>query len=101
MSAVNNSDKLSGLMSSVEINEFDCRLKDTVELTAKVCNSVVELALAVDVVFDWLTSKAKLVCVRMDTAVDLCLSDSMIDTNLLCDDELDDHVISIDDIYIG
>ena len=99
MSAVNNLDELSGLMSSVEINEFDCRLKDAVELTAKVCNSVVELVLAVDVVFDWLTREAKLVCVRMDTAVDLCLSDSMVDTNMLCD-ELDDHVISIDDMYI-
>ena len=93
MSAVNNSE-LSGLMSSVTNNEFDCRMNDAVELTANVCNSVVEPALAVDVVFcDWLISEAELVCVRMDT-VDASLSDDS-----MIDDEYDLEV-SIDDMYI-
>ena len=69
MSAVNNSDELSGLMSTVEI---DCRLlKDVLELTANVCSCVVETALAVDVDFDWRINEAKLVCVRMGAAVDV------------------------------
>ena len=81
MSAVNNSE-LSGLMSSVANNEFDCRLKDAVELTANACNSVVEPALAVEVVCDRLISEAELVCVKMDS-VDVCLSDSIVDADLL------------------
>ena len=53
MSTVNNSDEPSGLMSSVEINDFYCRtLKYAVELTANVCSCVVEPALAVYVVCD-------------------------------------------------
>ena len=84
-------------MSSVANNKFDCRLKDAVELTANVCNSVVELALAdVDVVCDWLISEARLVWVRMDT-VDASLSDdSMVDDELMYS-ELE---VSIDDMYI-
>ena len=84
MSAVNNSE-LSDLMSSVANNEFNCRLKDAVELTANLCNIVVELALAVDVVLicDWLISEARLVWVRMAT-VDASLSDdSMVDDELM------------------
>ena len=95
MSAVNDSE-LSGLMSSVANNEFNCRLKDAVELTANECNSVVEPALAVDVVCDWLISEARLVWVRMDT-VDASLSDdSMVDDELMYS-ELE---VSIDDMYI-
>ena len=93
MSAVNSSDEL---MFSVEI-DFNRRLKDAVELTAKVCNSIVELALAVDVVFDWLINEAELVCVtvKMDT-VDVCLSDSMVDADLMyCE-----HEVRINDMYI-
>ena len=59
MSAVNNSDELNDLMSSVEI---DCRLlKDALELTANVCSCVLEPALAVEVGFGWLISEAELV----------------------------------------
>ena len=80
MSAVNNSDEeLSGLMSSVESNDLDCRmLKDAVEFTANVCSCVVEPAFAVDVAIgsDWLICEAKLVCLKMKTA-DVCLSDSI------------------------
>ena len=94
MSAVNNSE-LSGLMSSVANNEFDCRLKDAVELTTNVCNSVIEPALAVGVVCDRLISEAELVCVRMDTAVDVSLSDSIVDADLMYR-ELE---VSIDDMY--
>ena len=58
-----------------------------------------EPVLAVEVDFDWLISEAKLVCVKMDT-VDVKLSDSNVDDDLMYS-ELDDHVISIDDAYIG
>ena len=98
MSTVINSDELSGLMSSVEI---DCRLlKDAVELTANVCSCVVETVLAVEVaiVCVWPISEAKLVCVRMDT-IDVSLSDSAIDDDLMYT-ELDDYVVSINDMYI-
>ena len=79
MCAVNNSDELSSLMSSVESNDFDCRtLKEALELTANMCSCVVELALAV---VNWLISEAKLVCVSMDS-VDVYLSDSMVDVDL-------------------
>ena len=54
-----------------------------------------ELALAVDVVFDWLISEAELVCVKMDT-VDVCLSDSTFDADLMyCELE-----VRINDMYI-
>ena len=97
MSTVNNSDEPSGLMSSVEINDFDCRtLKYAVELTANVCSCVVEPALAVDVVCDWLISETELVCVKLDT-VDVSLSDSVIDDDLMYS-ELE---VTIDDMYIG
>ena len=100
VNAVINSDELSGWMSSVEINGFDCRLlKDSLELTANVCSCEVEPALAVDVVCDWLISEAKLVCVRMDI-VDVSLSDSIVDADLVYS-KLDDHVVSIDDMCIN
>ena len=96
VSVVNSSDELSGLMSSVEIDDFNCRtLKDTVELSANVCSCVVEPALDVDVAFDWPISEAELVCVKMDT-VDVCLSDRVVDVDLMYT-ELE---ISIDDMYI-
>ena len=103
MSAVINSDELSGWMSSVEINDFDFRpLEDTVELTANVCSCVVELKLAVEVAigFDWLISEAELVCVRMDTAVDVYLSESTVEVDLLYS-TLDNNVVSNDDMYMG
>ena len=95
MSTVINSDELSGLMSSVEI---DCRLlEDAVELTANVCSScIVEPVLAVEVVCVWPISEAKLVCVRMDTIE----SDSVVDDDLMYT-EFNDHVVSINDMYIG
>ena len=97
MSTVINSDELNGLMSSVEI---DCRLlKIALVLTANVCSCAVEPASAVEVGFGWLTSEAKLVRVRMDTA-DVSLSNSIVDDDLMYT-ELEDHVVSIDDMYIG
>ena len=84
-------------MSSVEI---DCSLlKDVLELTANVCSCVVEPALVVDVVCNWLISEAELVCVKMGT-VDVSLSNSMVDVDLMYS-ELDDHVVIIDDMYVG
>ena len=93
MSTVNSSDELSGLMSS---KDFDCRtLKDAV-LTANIYSCVLEPALVVDVVCDWLVSETELVCVKLDT-VDVSLSDSVIDDDLM----YSGLEVTIDDMYIG
>ena len=53
---------------------------------------------AVDADFDWWINEANVVCVRMGTAVDVCLSDRVVNADFMYT-ELGDHVVSIDDVH--